>query len=263
VSWVPLLINLMVTAAAVAVLMLATFFYAMRTRVHAIMDTVWPLGFVIIAAISFGLSAGHGEDVRRALVLVLTGIWGLRLGTHIFTRNLGQGEDKRYASLLRRNTGRLATFVLRHIYWPQGRVMWFVSLPLQVAMYEHAPVSAITWLGVAVWAVGFGFETVGDRQLRRFRGDRAHVGQVLDRGLWRYTRHPNYFGDAVVWFGLWLLACSHWLGVLTLAAPIYMTNMLVRHTGKKLLEKHMARSKGAAYADYVRRTSGFIPWPPR
>jgi steroid 5-alpha reductase family enzyme len=263
VSWVPLLINLIVTAAAVAVLMLATFFYAMRTKVHAIMDTVWPLGFVLIAAISFGLSAGHGEDGRRALVLVLTGIWGLRLGTHIFTRNLGQGEDKRYASLLRRNTGRLATFVLRHIYWAQGRVMWFVSLPLQVAMYEHASVSAITWLGVAVWAVGFGFETVGDRQLRRFRADPVHVGQVLDRGLWRYTRHPNYFGDAVVWFGLWLLGCSHWLGVLTVAAPIYMTNMLVRHTGKKLLEKHMLRSKGAAYADYVSRTSGFIPWPPR
>ena len=262
-SWGPLLINLIVTAAAVAVLMLATFFYAMRTKVHAIMDTVWPLGFVLIAAISFGLSAGHGEDGRRMLVLVLTSIWGLRLGAHVFTRNLGQGEVKRYASLLRRNTGRLATFVLRRIYWAQGRVMWFVSLPLQVAMYEHASLSAVTWLGVAVWAVGFGFETVGDRQLRRFRADPVHVGQVLDRGLWRYTRHPNYFGDAVVWCGLWLLGCSHWLGVLTLAAPVYMTNMLVRHTGKKLLEKHMARSKGAAYADYVSRTSGFIPWPPR
>ena len=81
---------------------------------------------------------------------------------------------------------------------------------------------------------------------------------MLDRGLWRYTRHPNYFGDAVVWFGLWLLACSHWLGLVVVISPIYMTNMLVRHTGKKLLEKHMARSKGAAYADYVRRTSGFV-----
>jgi steroid 5-alpha reductase family enzyme len=86
---------------------------------------------------------------------------------------------------------------------------------------------------------------------------------VLDCGLWRYTRHPNYFGDAVVWFGLWLLACSHWLGLVLVASPVYMTNMLVRHTGKRLLEKHMARSKGAAYAGYVRRTSGFIPWPPR
>ena len=196
-------------------------------------------------------------------MLVLTAVWGLRLSAHIYLRNRGQGEDKRYASLLRRNTGSLARFVLRHIYWAQGRVMWFVSLPLQVAMYEHAALGAVTWLGVAVWAVGFGFETIGDLQLQRFRADPWHAGQVLDRGLWRYTRHPNYFGDAVVWFGLWLLACSHWLGVLTVVAPVYMTNMLVRHTGKRLLEKHMARSKGTAYADYVSRTSGFVPWPPR
>ena len=262
-SWGPLLVNLAVCAGTVAVLMLATFGYAMRTRVHAIMDTVWPLGFVIISAVSFGLSAGHGATDRRVLVLVLTAIWGLRLGGHIFARNFGHGEDKRYASLLRRNRGSLAAFVLRYIYWAQGRVMWFVSLPLQVAMYERAALSAVAWLGVAVWAVGFGFETIGDAQLRRFRADPANAGQVLDSGLWRYTRHPNYFGDSVVWFGLWLLACSHWLGVLTVVAPIYMTNMLVRHTGKKLLEKHMARSKGAAYADYVQRTSGFIPRPPR
>jgi steroid 5-alpha reductase family enzyme len=218
VSWGPLLVNLAVCAGVVAVLVLATFLYAARTKVHAIMDTVWPLGFAGIAAVSFGLSAGHGAPGRRALVLALTGIWGLRLGGHIFARNFGKGEDKRYASLLRRNRGSLWGFVLRHIYWVQGRAMWFVSLPLQVAMYIRAPVSAVDWLGVAVWAVGFGFETVGDAQLRRFRA---------------------------------------------VAAPIYMTNMLVRHTGKKLLEKHMARSKGAAYADYVSRTSGLIPRPPR
>jgi steroid 5-alpha reductase family enzyme len=263
VSWGPLAVNLVVTALAVGVLMLATFLYAMATKVHAIMDTMWPLGFVLIAAVSFGLSSGSGSFGRRVLVLLLVAVWGLRLGGHIFSRNRGQGEDKRYASLLRRNRGSLAKFVLRYIYWAQGRVMWFVSLPLQVAMYSHAGLSVVDWLGFLVWAVGFGFETVGDWQLRRFKADPAHFGQVLDSGLWRYTRHPNYFGDAVVWFGLWLLACSHWLGILTVVAPIYMTNMLVRHTGKKLLEKHMARSKGAAYADYVRRTSGFIPWPPR
>ena len=197
------------------------------------------------------------------LVLVLTAVWGLRLSAHIYLRNRGQGEDKRYASLLRRNTGSLARFVLRHIYWAQGRVMWFVSLPLQVAMYERASLS---------WSYLAGRGGVGGRiRLRDGRrpaaaavqGRPLHAGQVLDRGLWRYTRHPNYFGDAVVWFGLWLLACSHWLGVLTVVAPVYMTNMLVRHTGKRLLEKHMARSKGAAYADYVSRTSGFVPWPPR
>ena len=262
-SWGPLLVNLAVTAVLVAALMLGTFAYAMRTRVHAIMDTIWPLGFVLIALVSFGLSAGSGTAGRRGLVLALTAVWGLRLAAHIYLRNRGQGEDKRYASLLRRNTASLASFVLRYIYWAQGRVMWFVSLPLQVAMYEHAPLGLVTWLGVAVWAVGFCFEAVGDLQLRRFRADPANAGRVLDSGLWRYTRHPNYFGDAVVWFGLWLLACSHWLGVLCVVSPAYMTNMLVRHTGKRLLEKHMARSKGPAYADYVRRTSGFIPWPPR
>jgi steroid 5-alpha reductase family enzyme len=263
VSWGPLFVNLAVTAVVVAGLMLGTFGYAMLTKVHAIMDTIWPLGFVLIALVSFVLSAGHGSTGRRLLVLVLTAVWGLRLGAHIFSRNRGQGEDKRYASLLRRNRGNLAVFVLRYIYWMQGRVMWLVSLPVQAAMYEHAGLSRLAWLGAAVWAVGFGFEAVGDAQLRRFRADPANAGRVLEGGLWRYTRHPNYFGDAVVWFGLWLLACSHWLGLLLVACPIFMTNMLVRHTGKKLLEKHMVRSKGAAYADYVRRTSGFIPWPPR
>ncbi len=144
-SWGPLLVNLVVTAGLVAVLMLATFLYAMRTRVHAIMDTIWPLGFVLIAVVSFALSAGSGGAGRRVLVLVLTAVWGLRLGTHIYARNRGQGEDKRYTSLLRRNRGSLAAFVLRYIYWAQGRVMWFVSLPVQAAMYEHAGISAVTW----------------------------------------------------------------------------------------------------------------------
>jgi steroid 5-alpha reductase family enzyme len=130
-------------------------------------------------------------------------------------------------------------------------------------MYEHASLGPVPWLGAAVRAVGFGFEAVGDAQLQRFRADPGNAGRVFDRGPWRYTRHPNYFGDAVVWFGLWLLACPHGLGVLSVASRVYMTNMLVRHTGKRLHEKHMARSKGAAYADYVRRTSGFIPWPRR
>jgi len=262
--WGDFAVNLGVTAAAVVAMMAIVMAVAIAIKNQSIIDILWGPGFAVIAAVSYALSAGSGGDgARRLVVLALTAVWGLRLGGHIFARNRGQGEDKRYASLLRRNRGSLAAFVLRYIYWAQGRVMWFVSLPLQVAMYERAALSAVAWLGVAVWAVGFGFETIGDAQLRRFRADPANAGRVLDSGLWRYTRHPNYFGDSVVWFGLWLLACSHWLGVLTVVAPIYMTNMLVRHTGKKLLEKHMARSKGAAYADYVQRTSGFIPRPPR
>ena len=262
-SWTPLLINLAVTAGAIVVVQLVTFGDAMRIRAHVIMDTVWSLGFVIIAALSFLLSAGHGDNGRRLLVLILTGIWGLRLSAHVFIRNYGTGESARYASLLRRNRGSEAVFALRYIYWKQGRIMWFVSLPVQAAMYEHAALSAVTWAGVALWAVGFAFETTGDEQLRRFRAGPANAGMVLDRGLWRYTRHPNYFGDAVLWFGLWLLACSHWLGLVLVVSPLYLGNMLVRHTGKKLLEKHMARSKGDAYAEYISRTSGFLPLPAR
>ena len=193
-SWGPLLVNLGVTAVTVAVLMLATFAYAIRTRVHAIMDTVWALGFVIIALVSFLLSIGRGLAGRRVLVLVLVAVWGARLSAHIYLRNRGQGEDKRYASLLRRNTGSPARFALRYIYWTQGRVMWFVSLPLQVAMYEHASLGIVTWLGVAVWAVGFGFETVGDWQLRRFRASPSHAGRVVHRGLWRAS--PSRAGNA-------------------------------------------------------------------
>ena len=129
-------------------------------------------------------------------------------------------------------------------------------------MYEHAPLGLVSWLGAAVWAVGFGFEAVGDAQLRRFRADPANAGKVLDRGLWRYTRHPNYFGDACLWWGLYLLACSTWAGAATVLSPVAMTYTLARGTGKPLLEKGLRRSR-PGYAHYVERTSGFFPLPPK
>jgi steroid 5-alpha reductase family enzyme len=140
--------------------------------------------------------------------------------------------------------------------------MWFVSLPVQVAMFEQGEANWATWAGVLLWLVGFTFETVGDLQLTRFRNDPAMKGQVLDTGLWRYTRHPNYFGDACVWWGLSLIAFSSWPGVLTILSPLLMTWLLAKGTGKPLLEKDMA-SRRPGYADYVRRTSGFVPLPPK
>ena len=262
-TWGPLLVNLAVTLGVVAALMLCTFAYAMHTGVQVIMDTVWSFGFVVIAGTTFALSQGHGDPTVRIVVLTITAIWGMRLSIHIFVRNHGKGEDPRYASLLRRNKGSVAKFVLRYIYFSQGRVMWIVSIPVQFTMYEQHPVRALIWLGVVVWSIGFSFETVGDWQLRRFKAEPSHAGKVMDRGLWRYTRHPNYFGDSVVWVGLFLIACSNWAGLVTVVSPIIMTNLLVNHTGKALLEKHMGRSKGADYAEYVTRTSGFFPLPPR
>ena len=216
-----------------------------------------------IALVSSGLSAGSGDPGRRMLVLLLTVVCGLRLGAHIFARNRGRGEDMGYASLLRRNRGSLATFVLRYVYSAQGQVMWLVSPPVQVAMYETRPAGRRDVAGRGGMGGGDRLPDGRGCAAAPVRGRSGQRRRVLDRGLWRYTRHPNYFGDAVVWFGLRLLACSHWLGLLVVISPVCMTNMLVRQTGKKLLEKHMARSKGAAYANYVRRTSGFIPWPPR
>lgn len=140
--------------------------------------------------------------------------------------------------------------------------MWFVSLPVQAAQYETAGPGPLSWLGVTVWLVGIGFEAVGDFQLSRFLADPANGERVTDRGLWRYTRHPNYFGDACVWWGLYLLATGHWTGATTIVCPALVTYLLVAKTGKELLEARL-RSTRPGYAAYVASTSGFVPLPPR
>jgi steroid 5-alpha reductase family enzyme len=129
-------------------------------------------------------------------------------------------------------------------------------------MFERSEPGVLLWVGTTVWAIGLFFEAVGDAQLNRFRADPASKGQVMDRGLWRYTRHPNYFGDATVWWGLWLIASQQWAGVLTILSPALMTWTLTRKTGKPLLEQGMA-DRRPGYADYVARTSGFFPLPPK
>jgi steroid 5-alpha reductase family enzyme len=148
------------------------------------------------------------------------------------------------------------------IYLLQGVTLWFVSIPVQVAVHRGGPVTGWAAIGVILWAVGFFFETVGDWQLARFRADPATRGTVLDTGLWRYTRHPNYFGDACVWWGLFALACLHPAAWSTILSPLLMTHFLARKTGKPLLESHLTRTR-PGYADYVARTSGLLPLPPR
>jgi len=247
--------------AAVAVLGV-TFLVALRVGRHAVVDVVWGLGFVAVAWTSFGLSVGEGDDVRRLLLVLLTSVWGLRLAWHIWRRSRGKGEDPRYEELLSKATGNPSAYAFRRIYLTQALMLWFVSLPVQVGSFETPGPNLLVWLGVLVWGVGFVFEAVGDHQLHRFRTDPASKGKVLDSGLWRYTRHPNYFGDACVWWGLSLIAFSAWPGVVTILSPVVMTWLLAKGTGKPLLEKGMASSR-PDYADYVRRTSGFFPLPPR
>ncbi len=254
--------GLPVTLAAIAVLMAITFAVAIWRGHHSVIDVTWGLGFAVVAASSVLVSSGHGDVTRRVLIAALTAVWGLRLAIHIGRRNWGKGEDPRYAELLAKSPGKPNAYAIRKIYLTQALVMWFVSLPVQVAMYEGSRPGVLTWMGTAVFAVGFFFESVGDWQLTRFRNDPDSQGKVMDRGLWRYTRHPNYFGDACVWWGLYLIAAQQWQGALTVLSAAAMTYTLANGTGKPTLEKGMA-DRRPGYADYVRRTSGFIPLPPR
>lgn len=268
------LLALPITAFAVAVLLGLTLVVALRVGKHAVVDVAWGLGFAVIAVVSYVLSAAfdEGDPARRLLIAALTVIWGLRLATHIGLRSRGHGEDPRYEAMLdkaaEQGSSRSRTaYAIRKIYLTQGAVMWFVSLPVQVAAFQPQGLGfdgfgVLVWIGVAVWALGFFFETVGDLQLTRFRNDPASKGKVLDTGLWRYTRHPNYFGDACVWWGLSLIAFSAWPGILTVLSPVFMTFLLAKGTGKPTLEKDMDQRR-PGYTDYIRRTSGFFPLPPR
>ena len=260
--WGAFVASLPFTLLAVAVVLGTTFVVALRVGRHAVVDVAWGLGFAAVALASYLTSAGEGDGTRRVLLLLMTAVWGIRLAVHIGLRSRGHGEDPRYAALLERAPGSPAWYAFRKVYLTQGVVMWFVSLPVQVGVFSTPGPNWLTWAGVLVWAVGLFFETVGDAQLQRFRSDPASKGKVLDTGLWRYTRHPNYFGDACVWWGIGLVAFSAWPGILTIASPVLMTWFLARGTGKPLLEKGMAERR-PGYADYVRRTSGFFPLPPR
>lgn len=258
-TWITLLVGLLSTA----VFMLICLRIAISQNKLTIVDTAWGLGFVVITvAAALTGASGDGEPSLRGILLVMVGLWGVRLSWHLHTRNSKLPEDPRYVDLAARSTGSFARIALRKVFLPQGISMWLVATPVMVGVNNEE----INWLlagpGIAIWALGLFFEATGDRQLAQFKGDPANKGKLMDQGLWRYTRHPNYFGDACVWWGIWLVAASSWLGVATVIGPIAMTFFLTRVTGAALNEKGMKKSK-PGYEEYVRRTSGFIPRPPR
>ncbi|MEV1046441.1 DUF1295 domain-containing protein [Streptomyces sp. NPDC049916] len=249
-------------AAAALGVMLVTFAVALRKGVHRIVDVAWGIGFAAVALVSYGLSAGDGDDGRRLLVTVLTVVWGLRLAIHIGRRGRGHGEDPRYEKMLAKAPGNPDLYALRKVYLLQGALVWLVSLPVQAAHYLTGPLAWWAWAGVALWVVGLAFETVGDAQLARFKADPANKGKVMDRGLWSWTRHPNYFGDFCVWWGLFVLVLqAPAAAAATLVSPLVMSFLLTRGSGAALLERHMADRPG--FAEYQARTSAFFPRPPR
>lgn len=248
---------------AVAAFMGLCLTIAIRRRKLVIVDTAWGLGFVVIAAVAALISlGGNGSGVIPWILFAMVALWGLRLAWHLQTRNAKLPEDPRYVDLVERSSGSFGQIALRKVFGPQGISMWLVATPVMIGVNNTDPVLWLCVAGVAVWATGLFFEATGDAQLARFKSDPANSGKLMDQGLWRYTRHPNYFGDACVWWGIWLIAASSWLGVASIIGPIAMTIFLTRVTGKTLNEKRMSASK-PGYAEYVARTSGFIPLPPR
>ncbi len=247
--------------AAVAVLMLVTWVASLAAKDASLVDRIWGLGFALVAG--FGWATGAGPLARRSLVLALVAIWGLRLSIHITRRNWGHGEDYRYQAMRQRHPTGFAAWSLVSIFGLQGVLMLLIALPILVAQEAREPMALSAWdaAGSLLWATGFAIEATADQQLARFRGDPANQGRVLDSGLWRYSRHPNYFGDAVLWWGIFVIA----LGVggwWTVVSPIVMTILLMRVSGVPLLETRLQETR-PAYRDYVARTSAFVPWPPK
>lgn len=236
---------------------------SLRMRDSSIVDIFWGMGFVLIAWIGFAL--GEGAMPRKLWVTLLTTLWGVRLSGYLAWRNLGKGkgEDPRYQAMRARHGDKWPLRSLFIVFLLQGTLIFIISLPLQIAASQPGPSSLGIWDGIGILLVLLGtlFEGTADLQLARWKRDPNNRGQLMTSGLWRYTRHPNYFGDFTVWWGLFCGALATGTGLWTVLAPLLMSTLLLRVSGVPLLEKAMQRRPG--YAEYVRRTSSFFPRPPK
>ena len=242
-------------------LMLATWSVSLLRRDASIVDIAWGLGFVLVAWAAHFVSGASGSG--NWLLLLMVTVWGLRLTGYLAKRNLGKGEDFRYRAMRRKHGERFAIVSLYSVFGLQGALMMLVSLPVSLGQRDtDAGAGFIVLLGFVVWAVGLYFEVVGDAQLARFKRDPRNADQIMDQGLWGLTRHPNYFGDALVWWGLAIVGSSQGAGIWAFLGAAVMTVLLVRVSGAALLDRLLAKRK-PGYAEYMARTSGFIPLPRR
>jgi steroid 5-alpha reductase family enzyme len=250
----------LITAAAILLYMTGWFIAAQVRGRNDIADVAWGLGFILAAGVSLVVAGVYPP--RGLLVSALVLVWGIRLAAHIHSRDRGKGEDKRYRKW-REEWGKW--FVLRsflQVFMLQGVLLVMVALP--VIFVNQAPPVPLGWfdlLGLAIWLTGFTFETVGDRQLLNFIRDPANKGKLMTSGLWCYTRHPNYFGEVTLWWGIWLMTLALPGGWLTIIGPITITFLILQVSGIPMLEKHY--EDRADFQEYKRRTSAFFPLPPK
>jgi steroid 5-alpha reductase family enzyme len=257
-----LLINFLVLMATIILLWLIS----VRLKDVSFIDGYWAFGMVIMAALAFVQT--DGSPPRKALILGLTSLWGIRLALHLFTRWRREGVDPRYArilgGLMEKKGWSFAKASLLQVFLLQAPLLFFVCLPAQVGQMarEPATLGTLAWIGASIALTGILFESVGDWQLRQFKHNPANKGKVLDTGLWRYTRHPNYFGDACTWWGIWMVAAETGPGRWTVLCPIFLTFLLTKWSGVPLLERGLKKNR-PGYDEYVRRTPSFFPWFPK
>lgn len=261
--------TMLINAAALLTVILALWAYSVKIRDVSFIDAFWAFGMVLLAWATWAQS--NTPDARSNLLLGLTSLWGLRLTFHLWTRWRAHGEDPRYAkimgSVMEKKGWSWSKTSLLSVFLTQAPLLFITSLPAQLGIWAseggYTLLGPLALIGTIIAIIGILFETIGDAQLNAFRANPANKGKVLDTGLWRYTRHPNYFGDACTWWGIWLIACETGLaGWISIIGPIFLTFTLTRWSGKPLLERGMKKTR-PEYADYVARTSGFFPLPPK
>jgi steroid 5-alpha reductase family enzyme len=254
-------------AAIVLALMTALWAVSVFLKDASLVDPWWSIGFLLVTALT---AARTGLTPGKTLLLAMVGAWAIRLWLYLLSRSRGKSEDPRYAAFRRKYGAERYWWVsFFQVFLLQGLLVVLISAPLQLAAAagEPDPVSVSDLLGFCLFAAGLAVEVVADAQLNAFRKARARggpaaPGPVLDSGLWRLSRHPNYFGEAVLWWGFFLCAIDQPMGWVTVLAPAVMTFLLVKVSGVAMLDAHMAATR-PEYAGYIRRTSAFLPWPPR
>lgn len=249
------------TGAILLGLMTLLWLLSLRLKNASIIDIFWGIGFIIVTWLAFAL-APQGYLPRKLLLGALVTIWGLRLAAHIAFRNAGKPEDFRYATWRAEHGRRWWWFSFVQVFLLQGFLMWIISAPIIAAMTSGFPaiLTPLDWMGTLLWLIGFLFESISDAQLMRFKANPSNRRKLFTKGLWKYTRHPNYFGEAVLWWGFYViaLAAGRWW---TIYSPIIMTYLLIKVSGVAMLERTMKQKPG--YEDYMRKTSAFLPWLPR
>jgi steroid 5-alpha reductase family enzyme len=247
----PLLIMVLIFSAATLLWLVS-----LVLKDSSVVDVFWAPFFALIAWLS---ALGHPVTVRSVFVLALVSLWALRLALHIALRH--RGEDRRYAAMRAKAGATWWWRSLLQVFWLQALLAFAISWPLQLAVASSVPVGPLDAAGALVAATGFIIEALADLQLTRFRADPANAGKVMDRGLWSWSRHPNYFGDALMWWGFFLMGLAAPGAWWTVLCPLAMTILLLRVSGVSLLEETIV-DRRPKYAGYIERTSAFIPWPP-